>query len=239
MKKYFIIIVLIIGTAITAVADTTTYSVPNSPFLLTKQITQTVEGWGENVTVITAYQYFLDVKPAAAHSNLQRIEYVGFRVVYQNGFKFYQLFPNGSIQELTDINQSLYAPSYYAVNPASIGRYQLFPAPISSDLPGVTTSACLENVFPATNAGSVLGVNIMAGYGFLTQANVNLINQQKAIEANPIILNQPGFKPLDIQTLQLALAQGNMFQNTAYYNIFDITNNCPIVQNNGGWGGGY
>ena len=240
MKKYILIIALIISTAITAKADTTvtnqTYTVPNSPFTLTKQITQTIEGGGENMIVTTAYQYFLDVTPSPIHANLQRIEYVGFRVVYQNGFKFFQLFPNGSTIELTDINQALYSPSYYAVNPAGVGRYQLFPQPIFNDLQGVTENACIGNVFSASEAGSVLGVNIMAGYGFLTQANINLINQQKAIESNPIILRQPGFKPLDLQTLQLALAQGNMFQHSAYYNIFDITNVC---QNNSNENQGY
>ena len=240
MKKYFLIIALMISTAITAGADTIvtnqTYSVPNSPFTLTKKITQTIE-WGEGGgNISTSYQYFLDVTPAAIHANLQRIEYVGFRVVYQNGFKFFQLFPNGSTIELTDINQALYSPSYYAVNPAGIGRYQLFPQPIPNDLQGVSENACLGNVFPASDAGSVLGVNIMAGYGFLTQANINLINQQKAIENNPVIQQQPGFKVLDVQTLQLAIAQGNMFQYSAYYNIFDITNVC---QNNSNENKGY
>ncbi|MBU1343515.1 MAG: hypothetical protein KKE44_10020 [Proteobacteria bacterium] len=239
MKTLFLIVALVAGAAFDARAYTTvtyqTYGVANSPFIMTQEKITTT-GYDEGGTKVE-YQYYLDVKPAAAHENLQRIEYAGFRVVYQTGVRYYQLFPGGGIRELTDINQALYEPSYYVVQPGSIGRYQLFSQPIPDSLQGVAGTVCLNGIsfFNAPDPDKILGVNFMAGYGFLTQENVDLINRQKAMENNPVMQQQPGFKLLDIQTMQWAIAQSNMFQKNAYYNIFDLTNTCQgnLVEHGG------
>lgn len=246
MKKIALIIslisCLIVGVVFSANAYTTvtyqTYGVPNSPFKITKQIIKTVNHCGRECgTEITfKYQYYLKVTPESQHQGLQRIEYVGFRVVYQNGFKFFQLFPNGGLRELNDINQALYEPSKIVSNPADVGQYQLFSQPITSNLTGVQVTACLTGgaFLNIPNANTVQGVNFMAGYGFLTQENMNMVAQQKAMESDPIIQAQvPKVKLLDIQTMKWAMAQANMFQNKEYYNIYDIRNSC---QNNGGNG---
>lgn len=246
MKKLFLIpcfiFILIVGVIFSANAYTTvtyqTYNVANSPFTIIKKTIKTVNHCGRECddTTIT-YQYYLQVRPAAAHAGLQRIEYVGFRVVYQNTVRYFQLFPNGGIRELSDIGQALFEPSNFVVNPGNIGQYQLFSQPITSNLIGVNSLVCLNGVsfFNLPNSGTIRAVNFMGGYGFLTQANVDLINLQKSLQNDPVIKAQMiKSQTMDIQTMKWALAQGNMFENKAYHNVYDLTNTCQQNNQTGG-----
>ena len=245
MKKFILItgfaFFLVVGIAFTSSAGTTitnvTYSVPNSPFTMTKQTVRTETFCGRGCfDSTTTYQYYLQVRPEAAHSGLQRIEYVGFRVVYQNTIRYFQLFPNGGIRELSDFSQALFEPSNIVLQPGSIGQYKLFSQPIASNLAGINSSVCLNSVsfFNLPNNGTIRAVNFVAGYGFLTQANVDLINLQKSLQNDPVIKAQTvQAQTMDIQTMKWALAQGNMFDKKEYYNIYDLTNTCQQNNNNG------
>ncbi|MBU1386945.1 MAG: hypothetical protein KKD32_03740 [Proteobacteria bacterium] len=239
----------IIGVVFTANASTQTYNVPNSPFVITKQ-TFTVQvpcTWGGSVTE-NRYQYYLSVKPEGAHAALQRIEYVGFRVVYNNTMRYFQLYPNGGTKELTDPSQALYEPSKIVLSPGSVGIYQLFSHPIPNDLQATNGSVCLDNginFFNLPNPTSIKAINFMAGYGFLTPQNLAIIAQQKALENDPRIQQQiKNAQTMNIQTMKWALAQGNMFKYKEYYNIFDLTYGCNNTQQSpcnappGGAGGG-
>lgn len=243
MKKSVLIFFLIFGVVSTSNANTTvtyqTYNVPNSPFTITKKtiMTGTFCGRDCNNTTIT-YQYYLRVRPEPVHAGLQRIEYVGFRVVYQNTVRYFQLFPDGGIRELTDINQALFEPSNFVLNPGNIGQYQLFSQPIPSNLTGINSSVCLNNVnfFNLPNSGTIRAVNFMAGYGFLTQKDIDIINLQKSLHNDPVIQQQMiRAQTIDIQTMKWALAQGNMFQKKAYYNVYDLTNMCQNPNQQPGW----
>ena len=138
MKKSVLIFFLIFGVVSTSDANTTvtyqTYNVPNSPFTITKKtiMTGTFCGRDCNNTTIT-YQYYLRVRPEPVHAGLQRIEYVGFRVVYQNTVRYFQLFPDGRIRELTDINQALFEPSNFVLNPKDFSVVDEFVGYIKSD----------------------------------------------------------------------------------------------------------
>lgn len=244
MKKILIIIGFVFGiiagvinaaSAFTAVTYQI-YPVSNSPFVIKQEKTITTTGSGEDRDTTITYQYYLLITPEPQHQALQRIEYVGFRVVNNNGFQYFQIFPNGQIRELRDINQALYEPSKIVLNPTDIGQYKLFSQAIINNLIGVQNSVCINGIqlFNVPDSNSIQGINFMAGYGFLTQANMNMIAQQKAIENDPVVQAQvPAVQLLDIQTMKWAMAQANMFQHQKYYNIFDLTNSCQ--NNNNQW----
>jgi poly(A) polymerase Pap1 len=76
----------------------------------------------------------------------------------------------------------------------------------------------------------------MAGYGFLTQKDIDIINLQKSLHNDPVIQQQMiRAQTIDIQTMKWALAQGNMFQKKAYYNVYDLTNMCQNPNQQPGW----
>jgi hypothetical protein len=244
MKKIIVtigfILCMIAGVVDSTSAFTTvtyqTYPVSNSSLVIQQEKIVTTTGFGEDRDTTITYQYYLLITPEPQHQALQRIEYVGFRVVNNNGFQYFQIFPNGQIRELTDINQALYEPSKIVLNPADIGQYKLFSHAISNNLTGVQNSVCINGtqLFNVPGSNSIQGINFMAGYGFLTQANMNMIAQQKAIENDPVIQAQvPAVQLLDIQTMKWSMAQANMFQHQKYYNIYDLTNSCQ--NNNNQW----
>lgn len=217
-----------------------TYAVPNSPFTIIEVKTQ-VGGCGWDDPCTYQYQYYLNVQPSGQHSGLQRIEYVGFRVAYQNQtVAYYQLFPNGSIRRLTDMNQALFEPSKIVLNPGQIGQYQLFSQPLNNRLPGVVSNICLNNInffnlqgnnLNAWNNNGIKAVHFWAGYGFLTQKDIETINLQKSLQNDPVIKAQAvKAQTMSIRDMQWALAQGNMFQKTSYYKVYELINAC---RNNG------
>ncbi|MCP3876126.1 MAG: hypothetical protein GY699_23645 [Desulfobacteraceae bacterium] len=246
MKRIFFTIGFIIAVVFSANAQT--FNVPNSPFVITKTTTtvQVPCNWGSSVTQ-TRYQYYLSVRPQSLHAGLQRIEYVGFRVVYQNSMRYFQLYPTGGIREISNPNQALYEPSKLVLAPSSVGLYKLFSEPIPNNLQVINGSVCLNNniaFFNLPDPTKIKAINFMAGYGFLTNENLVLIARQKALENDPMIQQHlANAQTMDIQTMKWALAQGNMFQHKAYYNVFDLnytcqSNNSGCGSNNNGWGAG-
>lgn len=218
-------------------ANTNTFSVPNSPFTITEVVTLT-GGCHREDPCTYQYQYYLNLKPGAQHSGLQRIEYVGFQVAYQNqAVAYYQLFPNGGIRRLTDMNQALFEPSKIVLNPGETGQYRLFSQPLSFRLSGVVSNICLNNMNffnlqgSHWNGNGIKAVHFWAGYGFLTQRDIDIINLQKSLQNDPAIKAQTvKARTMSIQDMKWALAQGNMFQKTSYYKVYELINTCQ--QNN-------
>ncbi len=238
MKQIFLTIgltlLLLTGIVFNTFADSTTVStrtfgIPGTPFTMTEKSIVKKTGERRDWSYSYEYQYAVNVRPRGEHAWLQRIEYVGFRVTYANTVAYYQLFPNGSLKRLANLNQALYAPSRIVTNPGSVGQYQLFQKPLTSKMTGLNVNMCLKSndFFNWPNSQSIRAVHFMAGYGFLTQRDIDVINLQKKLENDPVIKAQMiKAQTYDIQTMKWALAQGNMFQKTSYYKILDLNNSC-------------
>ncbi len=228
ITMFFISIVFNVS-ADSRTSRTRTFGIPGSSFTMTESILTIKTGERRDWSYRYEYQYSVNVKPRGEHAGLQRIEYVGFRVTYANTVAYYQLFPNGSIKRLANLNQALYQPSRIVTSPGSVGQYQLFQKPLKSRLNGTNVNVCLKNndFFNWSNSQSIRAVHFMAGYGFLTQRDVDVINLQKQLENDPVIKAQMvKSQTYDLQTMKWALAQGNMFQKTSYYKVMDLNNSC-------------
>ena len=165
------------------------------------------------------YQYYITLTPHSSHANLQRIEYVGFCIKRGSGASYFQIFPDGTYKQITDTTQALYTPSQIIDNPKEIGRYKLLPKPIETPLsPGgsITTNEHQSGWYSQE-------ISFWAGYGYLTQENLDLIKRQKELENNPVIKSQiTQVSKLSIQQMKWSLAQSNMMENKNYYQIFKI-----------------
>lgn len=205
-------------------SQTTTQNIPGSPFTITKEATfKYVQATGSySAGYRWVYDCYINLPPDSAHANMQRVEYIGCQVTHTDGSrKFYQLFPSGGLQELTDINQALYSPSRIAMQPSSVGKYFLFTSYQNFDIANPQTFLPLAQRIPMSFF--IQQIDFMAGYGFLTPDDIALINQYKEVVNSPELQNQPGITLLDENTMKWSLAQGNMFKYTSYYNVLSIT----------------
>lgn len=225
-KSYFMVVVAMIFMLQADIpyaigGSTYDYTISGTPFTMT--VEKTVESGGVDGEVHTTYQYYLNINPQSSHSGVQRVEYVGFRIVYSNKVQYYQIFENGSVIELTSPDQVLYNPSRYAEDTNSVGRFQIS-GPTSIDLQGVLGTACLNDygMVGSVSTQNAQEVNIYAGYGFLTQENTELIDRLEELQNSSIIQQQGSTQALDIETMQLAIAQGNMFSFDCYYPILNL-----------------
>ena len=103
-----------------------TFGISGTPFTMTETTLRIKTGERRDWSYHYEYQYYVNVKPRGEHAGLQRIEYVGFRVTYANTVAYYQLYPNGSLKRLANLNQALYQPSRIGTNSGSVGQYKLF-----------------------------------------------------------------------------------------------------------------
>lgn len=207
----------------------TVYNILGSPFKITKKAT-----WGyftppgQRGGYQTKYDCYIELTPNSVHANMQRVEYIGCQVAYtDNSIKFYQMFPSGGFTELTDINQALYSPSLIVTQPSMVGQYHLFTQYRDFDLQRPATF--YQSITNLPMSFGVSQITFMAGYGFLTPDDINLINQYHQVRNSPELQNQPGITLLDENIMKWSLAQGNMFKYTSYYSVLNITN--PYTNN--------